>query len=51
MTETTLNEKAQMGRQSNRTHIQQISLPSGSLFDNPDKAAWSELSRRFTNWV
>jgi len=39
MTETTMNEKAQMGRQSNRTHLQQIRVPSGSLFDNPDKVA------------
>ena len=34
-----MNEKAQMGRQNNRTHLQRIRLPAGSLFDNPDKAA------------
>jgi ectoine hydroxylase-related dioxygenase (phytanoyl-CoA dioxygenase family) len=39
MTETTMNEKAQMGRQNNRTHLQRVRLPAGSLFDNPDKAA------------
>ncbi len=39
MTETTMNEKAQMGRQSNRTHLLKVRLPSGSLFDDPDKAA------------